>query len=290
MILSNIKFKVSDTKNSNGELVPTRIEERMAKIINPLALKYASWEFREKHGSDVYEERVSNQTRPDIIAREANEFEVYCKNEKLGDIGYQNWGGFKYTITNKRIKGVLERGDSYKTSDVAKAIKLVGKHFSPKTTQENLAEITDMASRVLAELAQEKNYRRTNAWRSMQSEAMGFILSNIEMYKQFVSEAKNVTSLLPVATEFPNIIAEDIGASSINSAMGKGQTYTVSIEGDTYSLVRSDKDIQLLSREQVPAYVLQGVGMLKLLEIKQSILGVGTKCADNIFVIFVQEN
>ena len=290
MILSNIKFKVSDTKNSKGELVPTRVEEKMAKIINPLALKYASWEFREKHGSDVYGERVSNQIRPDIIAREANEFEVYCKNEKLGDIGYQGWGGFKYTISNNRIKGVLERGDYYKTCDEAKAIKLVGKHFSPKTTQENLAEINEKAHRVVAELAQEKTYRLTNTWRSMQGEAQAFILSNIDMYKQFVSETKNVTSVLPVATEFPNIVAEGIGATSMHSAFSKGQTYTVSIEGDTYSLVRTDTDIQLLSREQVPPYVLQGVGMLKLLEIKQSILGVGTKCADNIFVIFVQEN
>ena len=292
----NIKFK--EITDQSGKLIPTELDERLAKLIEPLAMKYPSWQFVEAYASETWSTTTVANTPRVIERRVVTELRVEHKQEKIGIIGQQSYGSYKYVLSNKRITDSLSRGRDIKTGDIKKAIKAVGKFFSPMTTKEKLKDVSLKVSAELQQFAQEKSYKLTNAWRGMQAEAQNFVVTNLLAYETFVNCNPNPKSKInPLdITEFPKTILEASDATALKDAYSKGTAFCVHIYDDVYSIFRTDTNshssddlvIQMLSRTDLLPYVIQRIGMLKLLDNRQSIINVGMKVNENTFVIMEQ--
>lgn len=305
MLYPNITFRKHEFKKPDGTTyeVPSTFEPDLKEFVEALAGKYPTWEFVETSSYTKWREVLdfaTNTKYSEALEEQVRELEVFdAGKEKLGTIGKEGWGQRKLTITNNRIRQQLERGREFKTSDAKKAVKLVDKHFYGKTKAEHLLDDYKIAREAIGDYSREKRYGVNHVWDSMAKSAMEFVAKNFDAYMHMMqtlpTEVQSHNSRL---AKFPELLEDYHNSLAFLKGIDDKQAVMVSIKGDEYATVKNnsqlyeapDLEIDIRERDAIKDHIKRSVGMLKLLEPKQAITGVGLKCTDTIFMVIDKPN
>jgi hypothetical protein len=258
-----------------GEVVTPRIDTFLKPLIEQLALKHPNWIFRQSSVGYNYDGGKRSDFR-------ATAFEVLDKREVLGKIYFERIrSGNRFVVENFRVNELRERGTGVKTIHLDKAMKQVGKYFGKKSIYEKLKEASDEAAGALHMVSRNINHKQHAAWNGIAEKARNFLLT--KYWDEFTKEY----GINP--EEFPIAYAEGKACDQVAEVYGKGNTWLVHIDGMDYALQKGSQNPTIKTSEQLPDYIRQGIGMLKLVGDKQIISGVGLRVDQSTFVLLNKE-
>jgi hypothetical protein len=268
--LDNVILEMHD--NGKGNKVEATMDDYLAPLIEALALKHTDWKFEATYTS----RRNSSGAH---LMFTVERMKVTNKYEELGQVGLDyTRAGKRFYINNHRVENMRERGSGVKTTDLNKALRHVDKFFGLKGLDEKLEEAKNQAHNISSNVAREKYYYYQNIWRSLEEPARQFILKNMEA---FTAATKNVQEI----KKFPEALREMDNANFVSDLICKNKTYLVLIDGMNYSVALGNHPSETMASEQLPTFIRQGVGMLKLVEVGNIITNIGLRVAENTFVV-----
>lgn len=268
--LDNVTLEMHD--DGKGNKVEANVDSYLAPLVEALALKHTDWKFEatytsRKHGANAE------------ITYNVERMKVTNKYEELGQVGLDyTRAGKRFYINNHRVENMRERGSGVKTTDLNKALRHVDKFFGLKGLDEKLEEAKNQAHNISSNVAREKYYLYQNVWRSLEEPARQFILKNMEA---FTAATKDVH----VVEKFPEALHAMDNANFVSELINRNKTYLVLIDGMNYSVALGNNPSETMASEQLPTFIRQGVGMLKLVDVGNIITNIGLRVAENTFVV-----
>jgi hypothetical protein len=200
------------------------------------------------------------------------------KYEELGQIGIDyTRAGKRFWISNHRVEAMRERGSGVKTTDIKKAIRHVDKFFGRKNLNEKLAEARDKARNVIENISRDKYYKHQGVWNAIQNDARKYIVENIQAFMAATKHSQ--------AESFPEAVQELDHANNVREITNGNKSYLVFIEGMNYSVSLGQRLPEIMTSEELPAFIRMGVGMLKLVENGVLITNVGFRVDESTFVV-----
>ena len=265
----------------NKERFEIRVEKAIKPFVEALAKKYPQWRFV---STSFWHQRPDNG---DAYA-EAHRFYVYDGREALGQIS-TDYGRSRekvYAINNERISTSRQRGDTTKTKDLNKAVKIVGKMFGAKTINERLAEANNDAANEIYRVFQDRASTFQRTYDHIAKHLMPYIMANYESLAPIAvqggANAETVGKLVSAHEEFK--ITKEIHECQQNNTGA-----VVLIHGSDYAVMGKDDTgehkTHIFSTDTLPPHIKRSVGMLKLVEPKYFIKGAGMKIHDQAFFI-----
>ncbi len=260
---------------------PIRVEKDIKPFVEALAKKYPQWRFM---ATQFWYQRP-NDAEP---YAEAYRFYVYDGRESLGQISTDYGRNHEkvFTINNERIADARERGDTTKTKDLKKAVKIVGKMFGAKTIHERLDEAHGDAATDIARVHSDRAGTFNRTYEHIAKHLMPYIMANYESLApiavQAGANAETVERLLSAHDEFK--ITKEIYECQQNNTGA-----VVLIHGSDYAVMGKDDTgehkTRIFSTETLPPHIKRSVGMLKLVEPKYFVKGAGLKIHDTAFFV-----
>ena len=258
-----------------------RVEKDIKPFVEALAKKYPQWRFV---STSFWHQRPDN-AEP---YAEAHRFYVYDGREALGQIS-TDYGRSRekvYAINNERISTSRQRGDTTKTKDLNKAVKIVGKMFGAKTINERLAEAQSDATNEIYRVYQDRASTFQRTYEHIAKHLMPYIMANYESLAPIAvqggANAETVGKLVSAHEEFK--ITKEIHECQQNNTGA-----VVLIHGSDYAVMGKDDTgehkTRIFSTDTLPPHIKRSVGMLKLVEPKYFIKGAGMKIHDQAFFI-----
>jgi len=268
--LDNVIIEMHD--DGKGNKIEAVVDDYLAPLIEALAIKNPEWKFEATYTSR------RNRSGANLMFTGVR-MKVINKYEEIGQVGLDyTRAGKRFYINNHRVENMRERGSGVKTTDLNKALRHVEKFFGLKDLEEKLEEAKNQAHNIISNVAREKYYGYQNIWRSLEEPARKFILENMEA---FTAATKNINAV----EKFPEALREMDNANFVSELIHKNQTYLVLIDGMNYSVALGKHPSETMASEQLPTFIRQGVGMLKLVENGMIITNIGLRVAENTFVV-----
>jgi hypothetical protein len=258
-----------------GEVVIPKIDTFLEPFIEQLALKYPSWTFRQSGTGYVYKDGKRSDFRATV-------FEVLDKREVLGKIYFERIrSGNRFVVENFRVNEMRERGTGMKTIHLDKAMKHVGKYFGKKNVNEKLKDAHESAQQALHMVSRNLDHKQHITWAGIVGKVKDFLLT--KYWDEFTKEY----GINP--EEFPIAYAEHAACKQVEEACVKGNTWLVHIDGMDYALRKGSENLTIKTSEELPDYIRQGIGMLKLVGDKQIISDIGLRVDQSTFVLLNKE-
>lgn len=257
----------------------TGISSYIHPLIEKLALKYPQWRFVGSYSACSEPPSDNNVPTLDISVRD---FSVYDKRERLGQIelGGYSWRTktHSFMIGNHRTSAALERANAYKTSNVDKAVKLVGKHFGAKNDMELYVDAYKMANEGLNHQFKMKTGAMRRILSETDEQAFQFMLTR---WDQFIATIVD-TRQREVLVEVPEMHSEVL---LLGAMQQKSATFPVLQEGSYYIMTNEAGGLEKKTNDELPNNVRHKLGILKLVKNGQAVSDVGFKASDNVFLI-----
>lgn len=262
------------------------VHPKMRLLIEKLARKHPHWRFiaTQMNGRYDYDTRSYHYTL----------FRVYDCDDQLGGLDLVYHYGMsteQYEIDNHRVRGKRQRSGASRTKDLAKAIKLVGQHFYAPTIQERVSKARGALTSAVHDAAHKPTWWVDSLMRDIKPQLVDLLVSDEALRAR-------VSAMIPSADTAGRlaVLPEQEQLRRDTQAMIAARTLSTSTE----ALVLGDK-VYLLNREdpddddsasrvphsfaELPAHVAMAIGMLKLVEVKGFIPGVGLRADENVFFI-----
>lgn len=247
-------------------------------LIERLALKHPEWRFEGSY-SAYSESSSADDSTIDISIRD---FKVYDKRELLGNIelGAYSWRtkSHSFMIGNHRTSAALERASSFKTSNVDKAVKLVGKHFGAKNDMEIYVDACKIAHESLNSTLKTKSGATRRILHQTEEGAFQFMLARWDEYLTTIVDTRQ----REILSEVPKVHSEVL---LLNIMQQKNATFTVRQEGSYYLMTNELGAYEKKTSDELPNNVRHKLGILKLVKDGQAVSDVGFKASDNVFLI-----
>ena len=219
---------------------------------------------------------------------------VYDGSERLGSIGYETRftkTDMRYTVyilNNERIANKRERGDSDKTKDINKALKILAKSFGSKTISERMREALDQCEDRVGSITTQKASRFNEEYRSLVYGLRKHLI--VDKWEEIKQIATDSGVDLTVLDRLPSVYEDYKIAQEIDECVEHKKGVVVIIHGNDYAVqsfatANADPTIEMLSTETLPDWIKRGVGMLKLVEPHNMIGNVGYKINDGAFFV-----
>lgn len=252
------------------------------RLLTELTSKRPTWEFI---GTSLTRNSEGNIT--------SNQFDVYEKGERLGDIttGWTNRRGgpaeADYRYDTPRLEKDRQRGSWTKTTDLDKAVKGILKAFTPKT----LTERIETAEQAVASLARNAASRYVNGfntiWRNSAFELMDYVVDNWDD----IAEGMVARGHDPLPDEARDIYLKARGANRMLKTYNEDEGALVLIRGNDYIVVRgsgSTQTTEIMSSEQLPPIVRRNIGILKL-HGAGMVFDAGMREGDDTYYVYTKE-
>ena len=264
-------------RHKNPEHKPVSTYAKVYPLIEALALKKPQWKFiaHRYHGGDTKYWGYA--------------FRVCEGREVLGEIvmSYGRRDDDAFEIRNKRIQDSRERGGSAKTKDVKKAIKLVLKSFGAKTISEQVEEALQQTVDATWRVASDRSGTFQTMFRHMQEHLFTHIMDNYNELAPIAiqngADATVVGKLLPAYEEYR--ITKEIETCKANNTgavvLTLGSEYAVTLWDHSAGGMQT----HMHTTDTLPIHIKRSVGLLKLVEVKHFLKGVGVKIADTTFFV-----
>lgn len=254
------------------------VNEHIQPLIEKLALKRPEWRFVASYGN--YHSRDDADL---IVDFEVKDFQVFDKREVLGVI---ELGSYSYKtkmhnfmIGNHRTSAALERANSYKTSNIDKAVKLVLKHFGAKDDQELYQEACRTAREHIIQQFKSKEGTVRRIWHDQNDATFAFMLARWDEFLATIIDTKK----RDVLSKVPEIHDE---VSLLESISKTGATYTVRQQGDYYLMTNNGGVLEKKSADELPNIVRHKLGILKLVKDGQAVSDIGFRANETTFMVF----
>lgn len=261
------------------------INPKLWEMLEPLVLDYPTWQFKEySYGCEYEKDASGKHTTSQTIS---HEFQVIINGESSGRIGVQTWNK-KLWLSNDRIQQALDRRRAMVTGDVKKAIKLFKKYFFSKTDLERVKDKVGYTQGKFSSLSNDKEYKVRNMYAEMRKPLLEFLCLHLDEFLNYTMKNHPVFPKMAYIPDIPTMLDEVKGVQNMIDALNNGNAVIVDISlgEDKYALSSKDgEEIKILFRDEIPQQLIQRIGMLKLVEYGQAIMGVGFRADKNSFVI-----
>jgi predicted RecB family endonuclease len=255
------------------------IYSHVEPFLEAACLKYPQWTFYGK---------ASRNYNADGFIWRAEKFYVYQGREQLGNIeAVYARGGWSYRVDNERIENLRQRGTGITTSDLKKAIKNMAKMFGVRTLAERMNVAIGMANATVASTRDYRQHELRNTYYTLTHHLQDYLFSRLD---ETIAEAVKAGAG-EVVTKLPSMIENNRITQEINECRVRGDGVVVMIHGSDYA-VQNVKDgehgLTMYSTDNLPTHIKRAVGMLKLVEPKDCMSGIGCRVADNVFFVTSQ--
>lgn len=220
-------------------------------------------------------------------------FSVIDGGETIGKISRQYYrGDFKLSLSNDRIKDKSERTESYRTSDVDKAVLMAKKMFFRLKPNERIDKAHSKANDVMNNQAHEKSREHRYSEKDTQNSAQEFIMgSGFHLFLAHVNglpeaEKKPMLKKMEQTKKFKD---DMLTIESIRERFGDNKAALI-IKDEGKYLVKIGQDVQLYDDNTLPVEMRGKLGMLKLVEAEHFVSDVGCRINDEIFVVLTEGN
>lgn len=281
--LENVEFPKENDKN--GIEVVATMDTFIAPLIEKLALAHPEWQFKSHHCRKYY---TPNQTAEFTMVVER--VQVVDKYEKLGEVGYDyTSSGKRFYVSNHRTEKMRERGSGVKTIHLDKAFKHVQKFFGRMNHSEMLEHATRETENAVYQANNQTYFPLRSSWGFVEDKAREFVVANLEAFKNHMQSNLATNKELQEATKLPELMTEYLGMQAIQESVNKNQHILVLLDGMNY-IVKHTNQVEVKTSEELPDYVRRGVGMLKLVEVKNAITNIGIRVDENTFALLPPNN
>jgi hypothetical protein len=219
-------------------------------------------------------------------------FSVIDGGETIGKIGRQYYrGDYKISLTNDRISNARERTESYRTSDVDKAILMAKKMFFRLKPNERIEKAFEQAKQVMTNQHYDKQREHRYSERETESLAVKFIMgTGFPLFLGYVNglpehEKQPILKKMEQTRKFKE---DMMTIESIKDRFG-GEHTALIIKDEGKYMVKIGQDVQLYDDNTLPESMRGKLGMLKLVEAEHFISSVGCRINDEIFVVLTEE-
>jgi len=270
---------VAEFKKTN-ERKPLRTYSKIYPLIEALALKKPQWKF------------IAHRYHSGDNSHLGYAFRVCEGRDVLGEIvmSYGRRDDDAFEIRNKRIQDSRERGGSAKTKDMKKAMKLVLKSFGAKTLTEQVGEATKETLDVIWRVTSDRTSQFRAIYGHMEKYLSTHIMDNHEAYASIAlrdGADPKVLELLGQVYEEHQITKE------IEECRANNTGVVVLTLGSDYAVTYTDPNTlaqQTLvhTTDTLPVHIKRSVGLLKLVEVKHFLKGVGVRIADSTFFVIAK--
>jgi len=238
-------------------------------LIHQLALAHPQWIFTGKNYKSPYPNPTSLYC--------AQFFQISEKREPLGSIELGVHGGRNsFFICNERIKTSRKRGDTNKTGDIKKAIKIISKFVGLPTTGEMLGRAIRETTAAITNVQGRKQYDYVELYSKLRNNATELLIAHWGEFSKTIPAG---------FMAFPDKYKEYCVANKVKAAYEGNKAYLIWINGIDYAIKHGMDGVTFSSSENLPDFIRRGIGMLKLVEDSQIIDGVGLKVDARTFLI-----
>lgn len=259
---------------------PTHLEvvvhDKLVPLVDKLLRKRPTWRFKEPL------ERSINSSPYTIFA-----LDVFDGDERLGKVYLsRHWrtGEMRYSITNFRIRNKLERGKETFTTKVDVAAKKILADFYPRNPGEQMAQAITDAHNVIPAAHSNAEWDHRRKVSGVMEDLKDYIIRNWDTMRHHVKD--------------PKYAAYDMGAKqarldellAIRDVYITGSGFLIMCRPDG-NYVRGthgdDKDTttRVMTDAELPDEVRARLGMLKMLDVKEIVAGVGARVSQNSFFV-----
>ena len=207
--------------------------------------------------------------------------------EVLGDLGVdvrRSPSGREsvFSIHNERIQSKRDRGHSYKTAKLKDALKTIRKEFYPRTVKERVHTGLEQAQWYIAHALRSSQQELEDVKNSLGKVALSVVRrAHWDVFMQVLTEV--APELAKKATDLDELIEQHNQMEAIHNNYSSKKLLTVIIDGDKYTVV-DNADVRTYTSDDLPEQVKQQVGLLKLVEEKEVVAGVGLRVGELYFI------
>lgn len=258
-------------------LKEAKISGRLKPILDTLLLDKPLWNFR-----------VTNFNG---FEHEGSVLAILKDNEELGHVSYARVGysnsNLKYKVHNHRINAKMERRSFYSTESVDKAVAKIKKEFTAKTMTELLSDAEKQAGQAMYDLRSNKHGEFRLHSQAVDKALMEYTTSvGWEPFKEYVRNT-NVTIYNTIGKR-DELYAEFLEMDAIEKQYQNDKALFVLRCDTMYSVKQGDNTVRY-SDADLPESMKRKLGMLKLIDPKHYITGVGFRADENSFVVMSDE-
>lgn len=250
------------------------ISRRLKPVLDTLLLDKPLWEFR--------------VTNFDGFEHEGSVLMILKDGEELGHVsygrvGYANSNG-KYKVHNHRINAKMERRSFYSTESVDKAVAKIKKEFTAKTMGELLSDAEQRAGQAMYDLRSGK-HGEYSRYRQVIDKALIEYANTIgwEPFKAHM-QATDVTTFNTIGKR-DELYQEFLQMDAIEKQYQQDTALFVLRCGTIYTVKQGLTNIVRYTDADLPESLKRKLGMLKLIDPKHYISGVGFRADENTFVV-----
>ena len=246
----------------------------MGILIEQLSLKRPTWHF---HATSQGSFTTS------MGKYRMSKFMIVEHGEALGIINW-DWHGRNgdcYSLDNPRLKVKRHRGANTKTNNVSRAVKIVLEHYYARTLTERMADATKITQSHISSAHSSAYYDVRNGSDYLRSEMIEFLLANWEEFNKIPMSQNNSKR----RDDLPAKVALSKELEPVYNAYQSGKGSTAVTRGDSYHVARNGSELVTYTSADVPPRLKMGIAMLKLVDVRQHIAGVGMRTEDNTFFV-----
>lgn len=212
---------------------------------------------------------------------------IMSGREKLGTVKLEYVGrGYerKLSIQNKRIDQSLERARAMHTEDPKRAMAIIKKWFRNKTTAELVADGLGTAQTVYGSFRRSTHSKKMIVRETIQSMSFSFIMHNPEVRTELAKFIAAIDAgMHKKLVEAYNAHDEAESFEMALQSFDKGVHTIIAID-EGYIVCHNDT-VSSYTDATLPDNLRAPLGMLKLVNAKELIKGVGFKADNNVFVV-----
>lgn len=267
-LYSNIILRKTD---DNGELL--RIQPFLETLIYKLAETHPEWTLEEDSGTWYQGRRYVGQFKVLVTATKELIGNVGIDTRRHSERGNEE----VFSIHNDRLSKKRERGHSYKTTKLKDALKVINKEFYPRTIRERTDSAWQQAQWHIGHALRTSQHDLEDVQRNLGKIALGVVRQL--HWDAFLNGLKDSPELAKKAMELDDLIEHHNQVELVHKNYSSKKLLTVIITGDKYTVV-DNADIRTYTSDDLPEQVRQQVGLLKLVQEKEVVAGVGLRVGD----------
>lgn len=278
MALPNLHAYID--KNRHIETNEYLLRPEFAEFANTAATKFPQWTFYGLARPYRNHDNVAG-----YLCR-IEELSVYDGKEYLGKAWLEHSrGDYMFKVENERIENAVQRGRGKGSKDINKVLKTMAKTFGRKTLAERMKEATETTRYAVGQNESDARLAHDRAFNGLIYALHNHVAENLDTYIPIAVAAGTNAEMV---SKIPELLERMSITKEIQTCHNKGEGAVVMIHGSDYAVrevVNGESVLNIYATDTLPEWLKRGVGMLKLVEVRDSISGVGCRAAESVYFV-----
>lgn len=249
------------------------LNESLKKVVDSLMVSKPLWEF------EIEQPYMGNRSTAITIKQD---------DEELGSVLWKYVGSeYKYYVTNDRIADQMSRRGGYSTKSADKALLKINKTFSRASLREKMDKMYETVNGQISGATRRKHYELRELRNAVDKHALAYVQTIVwPMFVEYME--KNDPTVYNTILKRDVVQDEMNHVHEIEKSFASGEALLVLREGSVY-IVKSGEEFKAYHDSNLPEHVKLNLGMLKLVEDKTFIAGMGFRASDTMFVVMQEK-